>query len=299
MNFIILLVGCSGYIGSYISEKFHQYGISLIGCDIELPVNPSNFKKFYQCRYQDLKSAQIKEADIIFWFAGHSSVKKANQFPLCALENNVSGLIDFLKLAGTLNIPIIYASSASVLSSDDGSLSMAASEICSNVYDASKLALDIVAPYCGANARALRLSTMSGWSPKLRTDLVFNAMNLSAKYNKIVKVQNSSNFKSILFLSDLINYLLDASISIINKTDNQRFKTVGLSSWSGTIGQLGIEIAHYWDVPIIIEGDTGTYSFVVNDVHTRSAANNNSNFYQSISKRCHDFNTKEIFYENK
>lgn len=289
MKFRVLLIGCSGYIGSYLTEFLRREQIEIIGCDILPPNDLSTFKKFHESRYQELSQSQLSEADIVYWFAGHSSVKMANQSPASAIENNVSGLINLLTKAASVNRPVIYASSASVLSGEDDSFSMTARETSANVYDATKLALDIIAPYSGARARGLRLSTMSGWSPRLRSDLVFNAMNLTARKDGFVKVQNPSSFRSLLFLRDLANYLIATSNALILHTDVQMFQTVGLSSWSGTIGQLGAEIAHFWKVPLRIEGDTGTYSFVVNDRFSRGATLDSSAFYQPIAMRCQDF----------
>ena len=289
MNNRILIIGCSGYIGSYLVEAMILDGNEVSGCDLVEPLNKQLLVNFYHYNYEKLEINELCRYDLILWFAGHSSVKKACQEPVASIQNNLIGLFNLINKVSKCDIPIIYASSASVLSGDDNGFSMTAVETTSNVYDAGKLALDIVAPYCGARAIGLRLSTMSGWSPKLRKDLVFNAMNISACKEGVVRVQNSSSFRSILFIDDLANYISSTKNIIQDKKQNLSFKPVGLSSWSGSIGQLAAEIAAYWNVPVEYGADSGTYSFVVNDQYLKNNLKNTNIFYKTIAFRCDQF----------
>ena len=281
----IILVGASGYIGSRLSHEFKLRRWSILGCDLRNPAEPGNFSDFYLGSYTDLPDNFIENCDAVLWFAGHSSVRLAEADRWGSLENNVFDLAKFLQRVDRLGKPIVYASSASVLSTSKDSYSLVADEVRANAYDAGKLAFDIIAPHCHRNAVALRMATVCGWSPHMRWDIVFNAMNQSAANEKVVRVVNASNFRSLLFFEDLSTYLVNHIEKLANG-DSQKPAQVVLGSWSGTIGLLAAEIADFWHVPIAFGQDTGTYSFVLNDRALRSSYENPSTFYRSVGQCC-------------
>lgn len=281
----ILLIGASGYIGSRLSAELSSY-YHLDGCDMIEPYNKELYKKFLHKNYNLLTKDEIKDYDLVLWFAGHSSVAKANNDPWGSIHNNVVNLTSLCNLLSSYNIPIIYASSASVLSSNRESYSLTADETRQNVYDSSKLAFDLLVPYITKNYLGLRLSTVSGYSQVMRWDLVFNAMNMNAYKNKIINVSNSSCFRSILFIEDLIEFIKQSIVKIEN--NEQLGYIIPLGSWSGSIGQLASEIATFYNVPINFEKDFGTYSFVINDKEISSIVPKEK-FYASISERCKIF----------
>ncbi len=281
----ILLIGASGYIGTRLSLELSTKH-DLDGCDLNEPYNISLYKKFLKKNYNLLSKDELKDYELILWFAGHSSVVKANNDAWGSLHNNVFDLSKLCNDLSNLNIPIIYASSASVLSSSKENYSLTADETRQNVYDSSKLAFDLLVPYITKNYLGLRLSTVSGYSPVMRWDLVFNAMNLSACKNKIINVSNSSCFRSILFIDDLTHYI---NQTIEKLEHNYVFSNiVPLGSWSGSIGQLATEIADFYNVPINYGSDNGTYSFVINDKELSSIISKDK-FYVNIANRCKTF----------
>ena len=279
----MLLIGANGYIGSRVAHEFRAEGWSVVGCDhgvgaatsCDLPIP-----------YAEIPDDVIAGADVVLWFAGHSSVAMSQASPWDSFENNVFALARLFQRLGAAGKPVVYASSASVLSSTEDHYSLVANEVSTNAYDAGKLAFDILTPHLGANALGLRMATVSGWSPQMRWDLVFNAMNRTAAQQGIVRVQNSSSFRSLLFLDDLCAYLRHAVLARIAGGAPGAAGQVVLGSWSGTIGQLGAEIAAFWRVPIEFGPNAGTYSFVLNDRELALGCGGAGTMYKSIAERC-------------
>jgi hypothetical protein len=130
------------------------------------------------------------------------------------------------------------------------------------------------------------MATVSGWSPNMRWDLIFNAMNRSSAQEGIVHVTNASSFRALLFIEDLAAYVRFALNDVAAGTFRPTARQVALGSWSGTIGGLGAEIAGAWRVPTSVGADTGTYSFVISDRSLREACDSSGQFYRSIRDRC-------------
>jgi UDP-glucose 4-epimerase len=282
----VLLVGASGYIGSRLSFELAEMRWPLLGCDIREPTTPGLYEDFFQGPYAELPDALIKGCDAVLWFAGHSSVGLAQKEPWESLQNNVVNLTRLFRRIAGHGKPVIYASSASVLSSAEDQYSLVANEVSANAYDAGKLAFDIMVPHIGVDALGLRMATVSGWSPNMRWDLVFNAMNHSAVREKIVRVQNSSSFRSLLFIDDLCTYVVVAVQRLMTQNRASAARQVALGSWSGTIGLLAAEIADFWQVPLSFGVNTSTYSFVLNDRELAASFEGAEHFYKSIRRRC-------------
>ena len=281
----ILLVGANGYIGSRLSLELSGDGHAIVGCD-PAGAASAHIQSLYATPYQALPDSALEGVQAILWFAGHSSVKLAEGNRWASVENNVTDLAAFFHRASTHKIPIVYASSASILSSSTDSYSLVADERRSNAYDSGKLAFDLLTPHLGCDCVGLRMATVSGWSPRMRWDLIFNAMNRSSVQEKVVRVTNASSFRSLLFIEDLLAFIRMQLTAIQTNQFRPGASHSALGSWSGTIGGLGAEIAATWRVPMEVGADTGTYSFVINDRVLREACNVPAQFYQSVRERC-------------
>ena len=282
----VLLIGASGYIGSRLSYELAQMHWPVLGCDLRQPIARELYEDFFCGSYAELPDDLVRKCDAVLWFAGHSSVGLAQKEPWESLQNNVMDLARLFRRIAGHGKPIIYASSASVLSSAEDQYSLVANEVSANAYDAGKLAFDILVPHLGANALGLRMATVSGWSPNMRWDLVFNAMNQSAVREHVVRVQNTSNFRSLLFIGDLCAYVVNAIKRLTTQNSPSTARQVALGSWSGTIGLLAAEIADFWQVPITFGANSSTYSFVLNDREVAASFENSEHFYKSIRQRC-------------
>ena len=262
----VLLVGGCGYIGSHLHRRLVEHGFDVVVCDRGDRGNPDALDVIAS-DYAALEEGFLAGFDTVLWFAGHSSVVRAVQDPSGALANNCLNLLGFArKLApGTR---FVYASTGSLYSTadaqalpaDERSLVRVPSQ---NAYDISKFAFDYLAEHFLRNFHALRLGTVSGWSPNLRAELVFNAMNLTAARTGVVRLRNRSARRTILFLDDLwclVRRLLEGGVEP---------GVCNVGSWSGCMGQLAADIAAVWGATVVDEGESPTYSFELDTTRMR------------------------------
>lgn len=294
----ILLVGGCGYIGSFLYSQLISCGHDVTVCDLEKRGNPLKIPIISE-DYKNLRKDFLSQFDSVLWFAGHSSVGMSTQDPDGALKNNCLDLFNFAKLIPK-ETKFIYASSGSLYSakgnivhpSDENSLINIPSQ---NSYDISKFAFDYLATHFLGNYFGLRMGTLSGHSPNLRSELVFNAMNISAIENGYIKLKNENSWRTILFLDDLWHFIQQ----LIYYEHTPGFYNVG--SYSCTIGQLAQRISKTWNAPIINEGDSSTYSFHLglDKMHTVYTP---TNTFDHFSKLCEVFieaYKKSIPYEQQ
>jgi UDP-glucose 4-epimerase len=284
-DFKLLLVGGCGYIGSYIYQKALETGITVTVCDTLTRGNPLNIPVL-ETDYVDLDQGILDSYHAILWFAGHSSVTQSVQDPNGALKNNCLNLYSFAR-----KIPayckFIYASSGSLYSrraisaspSSETSLAEAPSQ---NAYDISKFAFDYLAQNFLKNYFALRMGTVSGYSPNLRKELVFNAMNLSAFTTGTVNLMNRKSLRTILHLTDLWQLIF----KLLTTPQMPGIYNVGSSSF--TMEQLAAAVAQTWDAEVVYAGDTDTYSFTL-DTRKMDAVCGTGLLRMSIGDRCRVF----------
>lgn len=256
----ILLIGGLGYIGSYIYERFSDNGYQIDICDAQVRGNKTNAHVNFE-KYQDIPENKIKEYDAILWFAGHSSVQQSITDPYGALNNNCIDLLNFARKISR-NTKFIYASTASLYSSTKSTIHPS-SEISlvtipnQNYYDISKFTFDYLAGNYLENFYGIRMGTLSGYSPNLRSELVFNSMNLSARKNGYLKLKNLNSQRTILFLDDLW-MLINALIS-----GNHAPGFYNAGSYSFSLSELAKIVANTWSADIVYEGESPTYSFIL------------------------------------
>lgn len=291
----LLTVGY-GYVGSYLVDRFLREGHELSVCDPKAVDVPEKVR-LLPCRYQELPDAELAQADCILWFAGHSSVAIAVSDPDGALANNC---LDLLTLARRKKptTRLIYASTASLYSvaqqPGDRPPAYVQEERTLlnpiNPYDCSKVAFDTLASCFTENLTGLRMGTVSGWSPHLRRELVFNAMNISALETGRVTVSNAHASRSILFLDDLASL-----ISALLNADQTLPPIINAASTSLAIGDLGRAIASHYGAEIVVGPSSPTYSFRVDTTLAESLAGDVRRL--SLAERCVEF--AEAYKRNK
>lgn len=258
----ILITGSSGYIGSYLASCLIENGHEVVGVDIASPVLEDKIGfTHYLSKFETLTSSFISKFDVVIHLAAISNVRDADQFPNRAIELNGIETFRFVQLCNDVSTKIIYASSGSIFSSNNGS-DYSLKGMAVNAYDGSKMAADLMVESVGLDALAMCFGTLAGNSPSIRKELVFNAMSISSFENGKVEVWNGDNLRSILFLRDLLKYI---NIILENLDKVSGFSRVQMYSWSGSINDLGYKISQYWNAEFKTILGEGTYSFVLSD----------------------------------
>lgn len=283
-----LLVVGYGYVGSFLVDRLRQENHAVTVCEARPDAVPDGIDVL-SCRYQDLADEALRDTDCILWFAGHSNVAISLSDPDGALTNNCLDLLTLARRKPPAT-RLIYASTASLYSVEHHPGSGAPEAVPEgrtrlnpiNPYDCSKVALDTLATCFAENLTGLRMGTVSGWSPRLRPELVFNAMNIAAIETGRLKLSNAHAWRSILFLDDLVRL-----ISVLVAASSPLPKIINAASASLSIGQLAESIAGHYGAEIDMGLDSPTYSFRIDTALAESLAGAPRPL--SIAERCVEF----------
>ena len=281
----ILLIGGCGYIGSYLYPRLQRAGFDVTVCDLLKRGNPLGLD-VVQCDYAELQEDFLAPFDAVLWFGGHSSVGESMRDPDGAVANNCLNLFSFAKRLRPAT-KLIYASSGSLYSTKStivagASENSLASIPSQNAYDISKFAFDYLAQTFLGNYFALRMGTLCGYSANLRSELVFNAMNLAAVNTGQVQLMNSDACRTLLFLSDL--WALVHKLLVTQQTPG----IYNAGSMSFKMGELAQGIASTWDAQVLYKGDSDTYSFMLDTTKMRAICGSDLSG-AGLQQRCRDF----------
>ncbi len=220
-----LIIGGCGHIGSALYDHLVARGFDVWVLDNLTRGVPRGWGARGVEDYRNANPAFLRSFDEIILLAGHSSVAACKDDPLGAIDNNIVGL---WRLISNLDgQKLIYASSGSVYS-----------ESGQTTYDWTKRVIDHMVPMLYPNHWGLRLATVCGASPNIRTDLVLNAMVKSALTEGVVRIANPQTKRPILAMTDLcmgIEAILAGDVAP---------GIHDLKSFNSTIGMLGEKTAH-------------------------------------------------------
>ena len=237
----ILLIGGNGYIGSFLSLNLKdKYDIKIVDLNW---FNDSDD----EYDFKNLTDSYVKEFDAVLLLAGHSSVKMCDTDMLSSFNNNVD---NFIKLISKLNESqkFIYASSSSVYGHTGNSIvdeTYKGFEP-NNYYDLSKQIIDMYVTKNDINYYGLRFGTVNGWSPRLRSDIMINAMVNSAKNDGHIKLYIKDIMRPILGIKDLCN-----AIEAIIDCDVDKRGIYNLASFNNTSEGIANGVSSIMNMPVV------------------------------------------------
>ena len=238
----ILITGCAGFIGFFLSKKLLEKKIKIIGID---DLNDYYDKKLKNDRIKILKKnnnfifikkdiSNLKNIEKIFRnFKPNIVVNLAAQagvrYSLISREpyfkSNIKGFYNILELSKKFNVKkLIFASTSSVygdskkfplkenFSTDNPKSFYAATKKCNEImaYSYSKL--------CKTHFIGLRFVTVYG--PYGRPDMALYKFVKSIKKNKTIDVFNNGNhFRDFTYIDDIIDGVIN-SIKLKNSRNN-------------------------------------------------------------------------------
>lgn len=237
----ILLLGGSGYIGSYFSLKLNQkYEITNIDINwFSEQIDSIDLK--------GLSDEFIQKFDVIILLAGHSSVKMCDNDMLSSFKNNVDNFINLISKIKK-NQKFIYASSSSVYGHTNNKIVNEEYDtfIPNNYYDLTKQVIDMYASTTDIDYYGLRFGTVNGWSPNLRVDIMINSMVNSAISEGHIKLYIKDIMRPILGIKDLIS-----ALEVIIDTDSGIKGIYNLASFNSTSEEIANTISSVMNIPVI------------------------------------------------
>ncbi len=221
MKDIVILGGC-GYIGSRLYLHLRKRRFSVDTVDTELfgnYINPNNI----QCDYSELPANFFSKYNTVILLAGHSTVGMCDDDKIGALKNNIenfAGLLSKLKKQ-----KLIYASTYRIY---DGISGHPVNETenfqePSSLYTLTKKTIDYYASLTDIEFYSLRMATVNGFSPNLRTNQIINKLFLESKKKKAITIYDPEKIFTVLGIGDLCR----AIESIIQKADRRGIYNLG------------------------------------------------------------------------
>jgi len=263
MKNILILGGC-GYIGSAL---FGYLGQSNRVDTVDLEyfgnyVNQLNIRG----DFGNLDKSFLNNYDVVILMAANSSVKMCQDL-YEAFDNNVNKFVHLVKhLEGK---KFIYASSSSVYISYNNKAAVETDLLNpADGYTFTKTTRDQFMSLTNVEYYGLRFGTVNGYSPNLRTDLMVNAMTLSAIKQKQINLFNGQAHRPLLSINDLCR-----AVKTIIDSKNDHRGVYNLASVNHTISEIGQKVADYMKVPVVNHGDNYTYNFTIDSSLFRKTFN--------------------------
>lgn len=235
----ILIAGGAGYIGSALIPKLIERGYEIDVIDLLWFGNhlPKDVKILNKDIF-DLNVEELKEYDQVMFLAGLSNDPMAEFSPAKNFIFNASSpsyLAYIAKKAGVKKF--IYASSCSVYGYTVNELyDETAPAISSYPYGISKLQGEegvLGMADKDFSVICFRKGTVSGYSPRMRLDLIVNTMFKTALQNGEIVVNNPSIWRPILSIEDAVSGYIRAIESSDGITG-----VFNLSSGNYTVGEV-------------------------------------------------------------
>lgn len=204
----ILVAGGAGYIGSVLIPKLLDRGYKVDVVDLfwfgnHLPSQTGILKKdIFQLSVEDLEPY-----DQVMFLAGLSNDPMAEYSPSKNFVFNAAAPAYLAYIAKIAQVKrFIYASSCSVYGYTENELYDETSPVSSSYpYGISKLQGEQAVMQLANedfSVISLRKGTVSGYSPRMRFDLIVNTMFKSAMKNRVITVNNPSIWRPILGIED-------------------------------------------------------------------------------------------------
>lgn len=217
----ICIVGSKGYIGA----ALHELWPSATGIARKTPYHAVNLKNF----------------DVIIYLGG----KGSRTITATEMEQNTTDILDLATQMSPFQT-LIYASSAAVyegcetVASEDNPLF---AEETLDFYSQSMLQRErLLSRLPNVSTIGLRLGTVVGWSPRLRSDRVHIEMLKTALFGSFVRVFNPRCLRAILAMSDLLRAMTLLCGADRNKTRGSH-AIFNLASFNTSIGAIATCVA--------------------------------------------------------
>lgn len=236
----LLIAGGAGYVGSVLIPKLLDRGYKVDVVDLfwfgnHLPKQVGILNKdIFQLSQEDLEPY-----DQVMFLAGLSNDPMAEYSPSKNFVFNAAAPAYLAYIAKAAKVKrFVYASSCSVYGYTENELFDETRPVASSYpYGISKLQGEQAVMQLASDdfsVISLRKGTVSGYSPRMRFDLIINTMFKSAMKNRVITINNPSIWRPILSIEDCATAYIRAVEA------NERISGIfNVASGNYTVGEVG------------------------------------------------------------
>tara|TARA_B100000676_G_scaffold311330_1_gene380821 strand:+ start:2401 stop:3405 length:1005 start_codon:yes stop_codon:yes gene_type:complete len=279
-----LVTGGAGYIGSVLVPRLlaEQHRVTVIDCFYfgrqTLPQHPR-----LTCIQQDSRAitrTQLEDIDVLIDLAAMSNDPCGETFEALTWDVNHHARVRTAKLARQAGVKrYILPSSCSVYGFQEQQVAETSPANPLTTYAQANLkAEQDILPLATEDfcVTALRLSTVFGYSPRMRLDLVVNAMTYSAwKHGEIIVHGGGNQYRPLIHVKDVASSMIHAAKARKNMINGEIYN-VGGQHLNCQIKDIAKKIQHHMkkkgkEVRIIHNGpqDLRSYCLYFDKIHRR------------------------------
>jgi nucleoside-diphosphate-sugar epimerase len=245
----VLVTGNLGYIGSVASKYLSDQGMTVAGIDVGYfrDCNLDSRHTDVPTIHKDIRDTTQEDFvgfDAVVHLAALSNDPIGELDPALTFEINRDAAIRTAELAKAAGVArFIYASTQSIygLSESDEELSEDGSKNPQTTYAISKWEAEQVILGMTSEAFvacALRPSTVFGWSPRLRSDIVFNNLLLSGLSKGVVEVHSDGKpWRPVVHILDLCE-VISTVLRVKKEAISGQAFNVGKSDGNHTVAEI-------------------------------------------------------------
>ena len=216
----IIVTGGCGYVGSLLVPELLELGHEVLVLDVQWFGNHLSEHPMLTVRNMDIRtvpsdwvgSEQVMALpthyDAVIHLAAVANDPSADLDPSLAWEVNVLGTLNMLKAAKSMSARrFIYASSGSVYGvSEAVSVNENTPLVPISLYNKTKMVAERLVKSFSDKLETviLRPGTLYGVSPRMRLDLMVNALTCSAATKNLITVDGGSQIRPILHVQDMV-----------------------------------------------------------------------------------------------
>ena len=246
----ILVTGNLGYVGTVTSEYLKNQGYDVVGLDsgfyrdcVLAPIENAIFTKNKDIR--DVEISDFTGIEAVVHLAALSNDPIGELDQSLTLEINYSGAVRTAEMAKKAGVEkFIFVSTQSIYGISSSSEELDEDNSIKNpqtAYASSKWRAEqeiLAMSDSSFTSTALRPSTVFGWSPRLRSDIVFNNLLLTGLKQKRIDVHSDGTpWRPIVHVLDLAR-----AIEVCIKSDSERISgrsfNIGVLNGNFTVKQL-------------------------------------------------------------
>lgn len=246
----ILVTGNLGYVGTNTTEYLRNLAFDVIGLDSGFyrNCNISSIKYDVKTVNKDIRDTEISDfsnVDTVVHLAALSNDPVGEIDKSLTLDINYNGAVRVAELAKKSKVQrFIFVSTQSIYGLSKENIELDEDNSIKNpqtAYASSKwLAEQEILSMANETftTTALRPSTVFGWGPRLRSDIVFNNLLLSGlKYKKINVHSDGTPWRPVVHISDLVR-AIEICIKVTPRKISGKAFNIGLLGGNFTVKQI-------------------------------------------------------------